>query len=180
MPAPMRVEKPAKPRQKPLKKHTTSSGGRSYPARKVQLTGRTVEALDHPESIAEWDDEELARGYRRDRNGRFTGAPPKIIPREVYMELQRRHVDAAARYLAEHAKEMAEVLVEIATFSKDDKARVAAAKYLLDRVMGTPSGTQKIEGTLALPKFLGAIEAGIVNLDDEVIIETTAREKGAA
>ncbi len=46
--------------------------------------------LPDGEDVSTWDDEELFRGRRRAVDGSFRGREPRVLPREVHLELQRR------------------------------------------------------------------------------------------
>lgn len=173
---------PARPKAKagPPAKGRPDRNGRKQ--RDIRVAGRSLEALEHPELIAEWDDEELARGYRRAPDGTFRGRPPNIIPRECHIELQRRYRDKAASFFAEHAEEMAEVLWKIAMNPEQDgRARVAAANSMLDRAIGKPDSKQTVDVTVHEPKFVAALQGAIVSIEsDGTVIDTTAREESAA
>jgi hypothetical protein len=132
--------------------------------------------MDDPASIEEWDDEELNRGRRRDVNGKFTGRDPKVIPTHVYHEVVRRSIRRAQLTLHEGGTNAATVkaiqtLVAIMESpSADDKARVAAAKIVLDRGLGKEA--TNVEVTVKPPAFLGIIQAGLVALpagDSDII-----------
>lgn len=143
----------------------------------IRLAERTADLLDDPSSVEDWDDEELARGRRRDRNGKFTGADPKVVPTHVYHEVVRRSIRRAQLTLHEGGTEAATVkaiqtLVAIMdSKAADEKARVAAAKIILDRGLGKES--TNVEVTVRPPAFLGVIQAGLVALpsDESDIID---------
>lgn len=60
----------------------------------MEVRGRQAELLTASRNgtldVSDWDLEELLRGYRRSKNGRFSGRPPSIVPREVHQELAKR------------------------------------------------------------------------------------------
>lgn len=155
----------APPRAAPKKpKRKVDTRGRA----KIRVNAQTLAVIDNPASVTEWDDEELKRGQRRDKNGSFTGRPPSVLPREIHIEIQRRHIEKAASYFVEHAQEMATVLFNIAKNPEQDaKARVAAAKIMLDRALGAPTTTTKMDVSVHEPKYLAALRDGIVSGDDE-------------
>lgn len=174
----------------PPKSGRTTQGSGKKPVRKVRVSGSSLAVLDHPETVAEWDDEELARGQRRDKNGSFTGRAPKVLPREVYLELQRRYIEKAAKYFLEHAEEMAGVLYGIAmNADTDPRARVQAATQMLDRALGKPSNNTKLDVTVHEPKFIQALEGAIVSIepgspddggDDDIIDAEIVSDENAA
>lgn len=89
----------------------------------------------HVLDLDEWDNEELARGYRRNRNGRW-GAPPKMIPREIQQEAFRRLVKRGEQRFREEYMKIIEGLVSLAHEATSEKVRLDAQKELLDRLVG--------------------------------------------
>jgi hypothetical protein len=87
-------------------------------------------------TLDDWDSEELIRGYRRSRDGRF-GPPPKYIPREVAQEAFRRLVRLGERRMRQ---EYLNVIEELINLAKDpnvsDKVRLEAIKEIQNRTVG--------------------------------------------
>lgn len=109
-----------------------------------------------------WTEEELIRGQKRDKNGRWVGRPPKVIPKAVHDELVRRKMSKAHDLLRDNLVAAVEVLVGIA---KDKRAqnsdRLKAASLIMDRVLG------KVPDHVVLtedqePAWAKAIRAGMV------------------
>lgn len=86
-------------------------------------------------SLDDWDDEELVRGYRRNRNGKF-GTPPKYIPREVQQEAFRRLVQRGERKMRDAYMRVLDELIELAHNASSEKVRLEAQKELMNRVVG--------------------------------------------
>ena len=86
-------------------------------------------------SMDDWDDEELIRGYRRNRNGRW-GTPPKYIAREVQQEAFRRLVNRGERKMKEAYIKSVEGLIDLAHHASSEKVRLDAQRELLNRVIG--------------------------------------------
>jgi hypothetical protein len=129
----------------------------------IRISANVSDVIDDPESVADWDDEELRRGRRRDRNGKFTGRDPVVIPTAVYREMVRRATRGAEKKMAENLEAAVDTLVAIASSQSDsteDKDRINAAKIILDRVMGREP--IKLDHSGAPPLFLGIIQAGLV------------------
>lgn len=140
---------------------------------KVRSQG-AIELLEHPERVIDWDDEELDRGQRKDKNGRFTGRPPDMIPAVIHEERKRRQLDVLAREVVKAGLPALEALVSIYKNPKnDERARVAAAKVVLEHARGTPSSHSTVDHRVsAEPKFLKALEGAVISTDDdEDIIE---------
>jgi hypothetical protein len=102
--------------------------------------------------LSEWSDEELARGQRRDKHGRWSGRPPKVIPSEVHAEIVRRKMSEAYTLLRENTYKAVEVLVEVATDKKASPAvRVQAAEQILDRTLGKAVEHMKLDVDVMAP-----------------------------
>lgn len=85
--------------------------------------------------LDEWDNEELIRGYRRNRNGKF-GVAPQYIPREIQQEAFRRLVGRGERKLKVAYIAAIEELVKLAHGADSEKVKLDAIKTLLERVVG--------------------------------------------
>lgn len=89
------------------------------------------------EFCEELDPEELARGQLKDRDGRFRGRPPALVPRQFqqacFKEIQRRFNEKVQERLLDATD-------ELITMSKggglEPKDRAKILIYLLERVMG--------------------------------------------
>lgn len=108
----------------------------------VSSTDKEIEVFDEDRMIAEgvvslddWDDEELSRGYRRNRDGRF-GKPPKYVPREIQQEAFRRLVSRGERRMKEAYMKVVEDLIELSHTAVSEKVRLDAQRELLNRVVG--------------------------------------------
>jgi len=126
---------------------------------------QTTAILTGKEDLSLWEDEELRRGQKRDKNGKWQGAAPKIIPRAVHDELVRRTLSAAEKLLRESLDDAIKMLVEIAKDpAADDKARVRAIDMIMNRVMGKEPNKIELSGQ---SKWEVALLAGIVSVSDE-------------
>lgn len=142
------------PPKKPLHRHASGRGI-------VRVSANAADALDNPESIKEWDDEELRRGRRRDKNGRFTGRDPNMIPTNVLREIVRREIKRAEKTIAENLQKGVEALTAIAISPRaEDRDKLAAIKIMMDRCMGKVP--DKIETTGTTPLFVTILQGGIV------------------
>jgi len=86
-------------------------------------------------SLDDWDTEELIRGYRRGRSGRF-GPPPKFIPREVQQQAFRVLISRGNRKLNQAYIKSVEDLVELAQSARSEKVRLEAIREIQNRVVG--------------------------------------------
>jgi hypothetical protein len=141
----------------------------------IRISESVSEVLEDPSKVDEWDDEELRRGRRRDRNGKFTGRDPVVIPTAVYREMVRRSIRKAEVEMTTNLEAACKMLTGvIGDMEAEDRDRIKAAEILLNRVMGKEA--TKVELSSKSPLFLGIIQAGIVAGGEPVAIGVGADE----
>lgn len=86
-------------------------------------------------TLDDWSDEELIRGYRKNRNGRF-GPPPKWVPQDVMQELNRRILKRGGKKMLTAYLESVDGLVQLARSAESEKVRLEAQKEIQNRVSG--------------------------------------------
>jgi hypothetical protein len=95
-------------------------------------------------SLEDWDDAELARGYRRMRNGKF-GKPPVFIPlavqQEAFKRIVRKHKDVIHESFVEATKQ----LVKLARNSESEKVRLEAVREIFNRTVGRVPERMQLE-----------------------------------
>lgn len=103
---------------------------------------RNMEVFDEELAIAQgllnfddWDNEELIRGYRRGRSGKF-GKPPRFIPREVQQQAFRVLASRGTSKLQGALLESIEQLLDLVRNADSEKVRLEAIKELMNRVVG--------------------------------------------
>lgn len=93
------------------------------------LTGRA--------DLSIWSDEELLRGQRKSKNGKWQGRKPKVVPLALHQELNSRRMQRAREVLNDSLADAVTLFAEVV---RDKKApldlRMKAAKEITDRVMG--------------------------------------------
>lgn len=120
---------------------------------------RVLTGIDDP---ADWDDEEIERGRRRDINGNWQGRSPEVIPAAVVNERIKRQQSDTHRRLNELLKISVDVLEAVLTGADvDAKERLAAVKMVMDRTLGKE--VQKVE-VIAPAKWEVALEASITSV----------------
>lgn len=88
-------------------------------------------------SVEELDDEELARGQCRDRNGGFTASPPAMVPKEMHDRMVRELFDRADQQLRENLLDVVSTMTDIAKGTAYEPAdRIKAATWVFERVRG--------------------------------------------
>src|SRR5436309_2989664 len=67
----------------------------------VQITPVAAGVIFDGNSLDDWDDEELVRGKRRNRAGKFTGRNPNVVPAAFLQELNRRRFSRAYELMSD-------------------------------------------------------------------------------
>lgn len=118
--------------------------------------------------LSVWSDEELTRGQRRDRNGGWSGRPPKVVPTALHRELTRRQMQKVQEHLRDNLLVAAEALTEmIQSPHVDDSTKVRAIQMIFDRVLG--KAPEKIDVQVFQSKMQEAFEVMLVPTEDDVI-----------
>lgn len=104
----------------------------------IRVTGRYAMLAQGIISVEDLDDEELSRGMLKDKNGNFSGRPPKLVPTELIQAMRREWLSRAESKLREALYEGGiKTLTELATNKTIDPAvRLRAADKLMERTMG--------------------------------------------
>lgn len=182
------------PTAEPKKARQPRAGSRKYPKGTIRtggkkdlvtrVAGKSAEAIVNPETIKDWDMEELERGYRRSTNGTFHGRPPKIVPRAVIDELHRRKFILAIDQMKEMLPEALGVLrtIYMSPVAKDSD-KIKAIELVIERIL--PARID-LGVDIKEPKFIAALTAAIVagneadEYTDDDVIDVEARETDAA
>lgn len=140
--------------------------------------GKTNAAILGGEAdLSLWSEEELKRGTRMDKNGRWGGRPPVVVPKAIHDELVSRKMMAAHELLRDNLCEAIIVLVSIAKDKRADGAvRVKAANTIIERVLG------KVPERVHLarddePAFIEAIRNSVVSIIPTDSTDTTEEEE---
>jgi hypothetical protein len=108
----------------------------------LRVAGRYAQLLlppEHPDHlpVEDLDTEELAKGRLRDKNGHFTGRPPKLLPRQIHDAMQAEHYKRVNAVLEESLSDIVKVMRGVAMDRAADPAvRLKAAIYIYERFMG--------------------------------------------
>lgn len=128
----------------------------------VRLGASNTRILTGQDDLSEWDDEELRMGQRRDKNGRFQGSAPRVVPKALHDELIRRTLIEANDLMRENLPAAVQMLVKIAKSpGVEAKDRLRAISMILDRVMGKSPDKVEISGQ---SPWLIALQAGVVHV----------------
>lgn len=108
----------------------------------VRVVGRYARMMLPPDdedhiSVDDLDIEELARGQLKDKNGRFTGRPPRLLPREIVDAMRNEHYKRVNGILESSLPDQVKTMIEISGNKKADPGvRLKAAIYVYERFMG--------------------------------------------
>jgi hypothetical protein len=122
--------------------------GRGEGESRVQYSGRYKALVEGTLSVEDLDTEELAKGRLKDKNGTFTGRPPKFLPRQLVDAMRSEHYKRVNSVLEESLSDMVKTMRAIALDPKQEgSVRLKAAVYVYERFMGkTPDRIQVIKG----------------------------------
>lgn len=149
-------------------KYQSGAGQYAGVGRALVRVGRgTTDVLIGKEDLRTWDNEELRRGRKRDKNGGWQGRDPIIVPKAIHDELVRRTLEKANQLLTENLEGALEILVAIMKDpTVDARERLKAIQMIADRAMGKEP--QKIE-VAGEAKWEGVIAAAIVSMPGELV-----------
>lgn len=137
-------------------------------ARRKQIAADEAIALLH-KPIEEWDDEELARGRPKAKDGTFKGKAPQWINRKVHEEAIRRFQEAVRKDMNVHTiaalRKLGDLLESVETDANGKpivppSVQADIAKFLIEHVVGKP--TARVEQDISV-KLQAVLGAAIVN-----------------
>lgn len=126
----------------------------------IRLAGRQADLVrqikEGEENLDDWDIEELTRGYRRDKGGKFRGRPPLVVPLEVHNELAKRVKSHVAHQLrgivAEHVEPVIKRVLAAESLDPEEvpglRLQAQVAQDLLDRFVVSKTEKVEISGTM--------------------------------
>lgn len=104
----------------------------------VWVSGRYAMLIRGEIKIEDLDDEEVAQGRLKDKNGKFSGRPPKMLPQELVTAMKREWLTRAENRLRDALLEHG--IGTLVSLAKDDRidpaVRLRAADKLIERTMG--------------------------------------------
>jgi hypothetical protein len=112
----------------------------------VRVGKAATKVLTGEDDLSNWDNEELRRGQRRDRNGRFQGRAPLVVPKALHDELVRRVTSEAQALMNENLVAAVQVLVTLVTDEGiEAKDRLKAVEMIMNRVMGKEASRLELD-----------------------------------
>ena len=164
-----------RPRPRPRQQSTAEDlepAKRVHPTKyKHTITDRYEALLNGQLTIDDLDEEEIIRGKLRNKNGTFTGAPPRLIPRSLHTALQELWAERVERQIIEQLPSLVESMLLVAKGKSTTKvgaldAQVKATIFLIERAIGKTVDRQRIETTITA-KWEEAATAGRLFVDIE-------------
>jgi hypothetical protein len=161
----IRKKRPKKKKEPPTKKRLADGGAI------VHIPPSTAAIMYDGASLEDWDDEELLRGRRRSKNGKFSGRAPRIVPAALHHELTRRRFQRSYALMADSLVDAAMMLRAVVNDEEASYAyRIRAAEVMFERVVGRPrehiSLDVAADGTA--PAWQVALAQGIVGSLDQL------------
>lgn len=138
----------------------------------LKVSPTTVAILNGEEDLSAWSDEELIRGQRKAKNGRWLGRPPLVVPQAVHAERARRLMSKAHDLLRESTVDAVTLLRDVINNADAPLAiRVQAADMILGRTLPKNVAVHVGIHNEPEPRFLGIIQAGLIAVrnDGDVI-----------
>lgn len=137
--------------------------------------------------VEEWDDEELARGRPRSKNGTFSGPKPRWVDQKVHEEAIRRFkelVRGEMRATTSPALKFINELILNDDLVYDDEGqpirhlvnqntKLQAAQFLIEQLLGKPK--QSVEGDIKL-QVQSILAGSLVNPSDDPALEVGVDE----
>lgn len=133
-------------------------------SRGERLTTEAWSVLYKP--LEEWDAEELARGRPRNDAGTFQGRPPKFVTRELHERAMERFKTLIRDEMnSQSITALRTIQMVLESEEVDNKgkpivsaaAKMDAAKFLLEHVVGKPTQPTQSDVSVKLQGILGAV-----------------------
>lgn len=127
---------------------------------------------EDPDSIdlSELDDEEVFRGQLKNAHGDFRGRPPVAMPRSFYIALQREQYQRFNNKLPELVQQAMATISEVMARKNPtpgDSARIAAAKYVIDRFAGSIPQTVNMNQQVTVNKWDEAVAEVLIDVEED-------------
>jgi hypothetical protein len=143
----------------------------------ISLGKTNAAILNGTEDLSLWSDEELLRGQRKGKNGRWTGRKPTVVPLALHHELNSRRMVAAREELNSSLVAAVSLFGEVVN---DEDAplelRLRAAKEITDRVLGR--APEHVSVHLEPEPWERLLVDSLVYIDGDEPIETTGVRDG--
>lgn len=135
-------------------------------AARAEIMSEQEQEYLYKKPVSEWDQEELAYGRPRNRNGNFSGTSPKWITRAVHEEAMERYTAVVKTSMNITTNDALTVLRDIINNNQEDDkgkpivspgVKVDAAKFLIEHVIGKPKQRIENDVSVTLQGILGQV-----------------------
>jgi hypothetical protein len=127
----------------------------------MKVSPMTRAILNGEEDLSAWSEEELIRGTRRGKDGRFRKAP-KVVPTAVHEELTKRRMSKAHLLLRDSLYDAVALFRQVVNDPEaDTSVRVKAAELICDRVLGKAPQSVSV-GVEIGPRYAGVVASALV------------------
>lgn len=143
---------------------------RARARRHAKISEAELDKLYKP--VAEWDEEELARGRPRASDGTFRGASPNWITRQLHEEAMARFKGIVEGKMRERTVDaLSTVRWILQNEDVDEKGKpvipastkLDAAKFLIEHVVGKPTQRQEVDISVRLQALLATATTSAFN-----------------
>lgn len=116
--------------------------------------------------LGDWDLEELARGYPKDKNGNFSGSKPKWIDAAMHEQIVDQFKELVRTDMKSLTVKALDVLEDVLENDEVDErgrpvtpvnTKVDVAKFLLEHLIGKPTQPIQNDISIKLQGILGAV-----------------------
>src|SRR5438067_1237960 len=101
----------------------------------VTVSATTASILAGEVDLSEWDDDEIMRGQRKSKDGRFHGRPPKVVAQAIHEERHKRFFKRGIELLRTNVADAVGYLIRVVRDeSVSPTDRIKAATFIVERV----------------------------------------------
>jgi hypothetical protein len=130
-------------------------------------------------TVEELDDDEILEGKFRDVNGKLTGRPPAVIPREVHEKMTAELFRRADNKLKARLFEVLDSMTEIAADEDgvyEAKDRIRAGMWVVERIQGKTPDIVKVTQERPFEVMYTKIAAGARSTRGSSALELESEE----
>lgn len=141
----------------------------------VRVGGRMAMLLRGELTVADLDDEELARGQLRGDDGNFHGRKTNLVPRAMHDEMVRRILDRGKEKMREDFFGAIDVIATVMNDSTvDANVRLKAADMIITRIAGKPA--DKVDVAIAVKPWEGTLKGIMRAIPEDTVIDVAVVE----
>ncbi len=145
------------------------------------LTPKMRDLAEGRLKVEDLDWEELVQGRLKDSSGKFNGSPPSVLPRAFHTQIAQEIIIRAESEFRKNFDGAMKALVKMVNDEKTPaRERLAAAQYVLERVIGKIPEKQEVKQEITV--FDTLVQSGGLLIDlgedrtNETIIDADVTE----